>query len=312
MVVFGLLASCACDSPDARDAARPLVLEHVETVELPTASRDDLPASTPAITITIGPRTFAVSNRALVATWPPPERDAVPHPIVERTIEDQTDTLDVPALVVALSDAIAVERRRVAFVGASGVTTVFALRAASDVHFGRVLAAIHAAGAVGLSAPRFALASASGERALTLAVPRSMGEAPDPDVAAEVAALVLREGGEPLEPLDPGLAAPAPRVYVSLDTLGLVVRRGERRLGPGCTALASDATSVTIPVATFVPAAITACIGAIDDHSAIVFDAASDRRYGDVIEILETLARLGDVGLAITPALSPTSDESSR
>lgn len=310
-VVALALVGCSCDgeAPTLAPHASIAAPEPAEPVEhLPTASRTDLPAASPAITITVRRDEFLVSNRAVVETWPGPERTAVgrtralgdaDYPVVDREIDDASDALTIPGLRAAMVDVAAVESARAAIVHAEGSPTAFAVRADADVHFGRVLAAVFAAAMVGLNQPRLVLASASGERELRLTLPDTAGDPDDPAVAAAVAQALATLHGTPAPELDAGLAPRPPRTSVLLDASGLVLRRGDVRIGAGCAApVAADANEPSIAAASITASAIDACVTTLGATGAIVFRTARETRYADAVGILEVLAAHHEVNLA--------------
>jgi hypothetical protein len=302
LVLAAWLAGCSCDgAPPTSAAPEPTEVAPV----LPTATRADLPAAVPAITITIGPRSFVVSNAALVASWPEVEREAVgrtrplgdaAYPVVERTVDDGSDDpLHVIGLREAVTAVVAVEHARSAIVHAEGITGAFAIRAEPDVHFGRVLAALYAAGSLGLVEPRYVLASPSGERELRLTL--SDEREIDPAVAAAVATAMAALTGTAVPDVDAGIAPPPPRASIVWVDGGLDVRRGDTRYAAGCGAEAtSDAP--TIPTSAITPAAIAACLDAIAART-VVIRATRETRYADVIAVIEPIAATHPVELAL-------------
>ncbi len=306
--VLAWLAGCSCDdaepAPRTHDPVAPIEVP-APVSQLPTAGRADLPAASPAITITVGERTFVVSNRALVATWPPAERQAVgqtrplgdaDYPSVEREVNDATIALMVPGLHDAMSEVLAVETARSSIVHAGGITPVFALRAGPDVPFGRVLAAIYAAALTGFNEPRLVLASPDGERELRLT------RAPMHDEPAAALGAALSGALSGATGIDSGvsaaLSAEAVRTSVVSSDAGLAIARGGIAFAPGCVERA-PADTATIPAALVTPSAIDACFAALGTPSAIVFRAPSASRYGDVVSVLETLATHGSVSLEV-------------
>jgi len=295
-----LLVGCTCDAPRAAPppSALPSFVALPEPT-LPSATRDDLPAATPLVTVTITRTTYAVSNAALVGTWPSTERAVLPQPIVDRTIDDATTVLEVPALVSAFSDAVTIDRARAAAVGAEGVMTAFAIRAAPGVAYARVLAAIYAAGQAGLREPRLVLLRGTSERVLPIALPRAEG--PDRE-AVEAVNAALAALGEPIPEVDAGLAPRVPRTYVSLDDSRVRVR-------PAGTDVASESAldETTAREASTGRSALDVALDAAGEHP-IVFEAPPTARYGEVVPLLEILARPGDLSLAVSvPVVSPTS-----
>ena len=237
------LVGCTCaGEPPPSSVAPPSVPGAPRIAVLPSTARTDLPVLAPAITITVEDAAFTVSNRALVASWPAAEREAVgrtrplgdaEYPVVERRVDDASLALVVPPLGEAMRALVAVETARAAIVHADGTTQAFLVRAGPDVAFGRVLAAVYAAAMVGLSQPRLALASEEGERELWLTVPRAAVD--DPAAAAAVAsALAALEGREAPPAIDAGPGTSSDRVTARLGADGLDLRRGTTPLAPGC------------------------------------------------------------------------------
>lgn len=309
------LVGCSCEDRATLRAPQASTAEpepEVPAERLPAASRTDLPALTPAITIRVHEGSFVVSNRAVVETWPETERAAVErtrpvgdadYPIVERDVDDASDALAIPGLSAALREVAAVESARAAIVHAEGSPTAFALRADADVPFGRVLSAVYAAAMVGLNQPRLVLASAEGERELRLTQPNTQGEADDPAIAAALArALAIAHGETPPPEVDAGLPPRPARISVALATDGLTFRRGDVPYAPGCAEPAPGASEPTIPTATVRASTIDACVSAIGDEvvGAIVFRAQRDTRYADVVAVLEALAARHEVNLAVS------------
>ncbi|MFO0683421.1 MAG: hypothetical protein U0234_15290 [Sandaracinus sp.] len=306
------LAGCTCagEPPPASSEAPPSTAPTEAPREmLPTAASADLPAATPMPVITVADDHFEVSNRALVATWPPAEREAVgrtrplgdaEYPVVERRIDDDSSLLLVPELRDALQALTSVDRARASIVHAEGTPTVFAIRAAPDVRLARVLSAVYAAGMVGMREPRLVLASPDGERMLALHTPSAEDEAADPELEAAVAAALapFRAAGEPPPTeVDAGLPPRALRTHVELDEAGLTIRRGALRYGHACAAPAAEGEEATIPLAELTPSAVRACLDALDAGPTI-FRATATTRYAEAVAILEPLAAHGPLTLA--------------
>lgn len=305
------LAGCSCDDDAPRTASPAPPPETAADPTppppaLPTTARTDLPALGPAITIAVDERAFDVSNATLVATWPEAEREAVArtrplgdaaYPVVERHVDDASSDLIVPALTEAMRAVMAVETARASITHAEGTGQIFAIRAGADVPFGRILSAVYAAGAVGLSQPRLVLASADGERELHLVLPPP--EPIDPSVAAALAAALAAVDGRERPPeVDAGTVARPMRVTFLLRDGGLVVRRGPVVYAPGCTDPAPDgAATPAIAAGSVSPITIGGCLDALDASSGITFGAPRTTRYADAVAILETLAARGEVSL---------------
>lgn len=314
LLVAAWLAGCSCDGGEATppaSAAPETIAPPPRTAPLPTASRTDLPAATPAITITVRDDAFVISNAALVASWPPAERAAVgqtrplgdaDYPVVEREIDDASTDLVIPALHDPMAAVASIESTRASIVHADGTTQVFALRAEPDVHWGRLLSAIYAAGSVGLSQPRLVLASPDGERELRIVLPSAREAAPTAELEAALAlARAVIDGTEgaeiPPEP-DSGVPLRPSRVAVLWHDDGLVIQHGLQFFAPGCTETASDRHVPAIPTAALTPATLDACLAALDTSHGLIFQAPSSLRYADAVAILETLVAHGEVGLS--------------
>ena len=183
---------CASDEPsfNARPAAPPAepvreeetIVGAIDEAALAPATRTDLPRAVPAITLSITGDTIDVSNLALLASWPPADRERVTAappagavstwPRIETSVELDPDApVRVPGVVDAVTAAVAVERAR----SGSGTPTVVALRVTGASPWSSVTRGVYAAGMAGLSEPRFVLASGRDEVELRLTLPRVEG-----------------------------------------------------------------------------------------------------------------------------------------
>jgi hypothetical protein len=173
-VIAWALAGCECGE------ARPPGLAALSDsgLELPRATRSDLPPATPALTLSIHEDRFGVDNGALIETWPRPDFERVlarrppgdAHwPRVTATVPApaQSGSLLVEALQRVLEGARAVERAR----DERSTPIAFAVRAATSVRWWRVLQGLYSGAMVGWSEPRFVLRAASGEGEVQLAMP---------------------------------------------------------------------------------------------------------------------------------------------
>ena len=300
----------ATSAPEAREAPAP-------HVSLPSASRAGLSALTPMVTVEITEEEFHLTNTALVSTWPSTDRDALAHsqplgdarwPEVDELVRAHGDDIAIPTLREAFAHAANVDHARAALSGATGAPIAFAVRAAPDLRFVRVLQAVYAAGLSGYAEPRLVLLGAETEVMLPLALPRY--ERPsDPDLGAHLAAALAAAGlhgqvtpapGQPPpEALPEPAAAAGSAVAVSLRADGLHIARDGDALAPGCVeALEGDA--LTIPTAELAPSRLIACLDAIGTSGALTFRTSEDTRYADAVAVLETLAARGPVGLAVS------------
>lgn len=337
---------CAADEPSFT-GARPPVTEPAprgdETIPgavdehaLAPATRTDLPASSPAITVLVEGRRVVVTNEALIATWPPGDRErlasAPPAGATERwpslrtELELTDDTpLRVPGLVEALTATLDVERTR----SGSGAPTAVALRITGASPWSSVERVLFAAGMAGLSDPRFVLASGRDEVELRLPLPRTEGPALTGPLAgrdpAEVVAAIqgalaeargpaptetgapraevapaLVEGAAALEAHDddaPPLAGTASRMIVQLGASGLVVTRGAQRLGAGCQRAAIGG-GPSLPAASLSTTSVRDCllVAGATSHP-YVFEAEPEITFARVAPILELLDDLGTVSI---------------
>lgn len=195
-LVLGSLGSgceCADDEPSFTAAPPPRDEEPPPVEPIPgattpgalaPATRTDLPAADPAITVSVDGESVEVSNAALVASWPPAERErlaaAPPEganegwPVVSfgTSLEATASELGPSDVTAALRRATDVERAR----SGGGAPTVVALRVTGASPWSSVLRVLFATGMAGLSEPRFVLTSGREEVELRLPVART--EAP--------------------------------------------------------------------------------------------------------------------------------------
>ncbi len=281
------LVGCSCERlPEPPASVPPTEIEAPPVVTLPSTTAD-LPAATPALSITVSARSFELSNRALVESWPTMEREAVgrmrplgdaSYPVMAREVDDASDVLLVPGLREAVSEMRGPERARATLAHAEGITGVVAIRADADVHYARVVAALFAAGMNALDRPRLVLSSAGGERELRLA-----------------------EHTRP-EPVPGQIVAPRVQLAVRMTADGLDVRTADRRFAPGCAtdATPGDTAAPTIERASMTPAAIERCLDAIGANTVVLFSASGALRYGDVVDVLVAIAHQHELSLATT------------
>ena len=230
----------------------------IDDASLAPATRTDLPHAVPAITVSVTGTTLAVSNLALLASWPPADRDRVTAappegassawPRIETSIELEPDApIRVPGVVDALSAAVGVERAR----SGSGAPTAVAMRVTGASPWSSVTRAVYAAGMAGLSEPRFVLASGRDEVELRLTLPRVGGSsAPlggalagrDPaELAASIQAALAQHApareGLPAEGITQGGNTPraeiAPSVLQGTDSIAGPAAEGDREVARG-------------------------------------------------------------------------------
>jgi hypothetical protein len=348
LTIFAALSStpaCECESDEPSfTGARPPVSDPAprgdETIPgaidehaLAPATRTDLPASSPAITVLVEGRRVVVTNEALIATWPPSDRErlaAAPPPgategwpSIRTEIELAEDApLRVPGLVEALTATLDVERIR----SGSGAPNAVALRVTGASPWLGVERVLYAAGMAGLSEPRFVLASGRAEVELRLPLPRVEGPALTGPLAgrdpAEVVAAIqgalaqargpalteppraeveptVVEGAAALEAHDdaPAVTGTASRMIVQLGASGLVVTRGEQRLGAGCQRAALGAAP-SLPAASITRASVRDCllVAGATSHP-YVFESEPDITFARIAPILEVLDDLGTVSI---------------
>jgi hypothetical protein len=306
-----LLSACSCDAPVAPTPTPEVVEVAAPIVSLPSASRSDLGPVTPMVSVEVTDDAFHVSNTALVATWPAHDRDALASarpsgdahwPEVDEEIHAHGDDLAIATLRDAFAHAVNVDHARGSLSGTTGAPIAFALRAAPDVRFVRILQAIYAAGLAGYAEPRLVLLSPTSEVMLPLPLPTTE-PARERDVARDLARALAAAGiVDPAAPSDDDAPALVPLVETSVGVVlaadGLHVARDGRPLAPSCTE-AAEADTLVITTAELVPSRVSRCLDAAGATGLITFQAPADTRYADAIAILETLAARGPVGLAV-------------
>ncbi len=194
LVIAPLAPACDCASDEPSFSARSTpapppstapeeaIVGAIDEAALAPATRTDLPRAVPAITVSITGSTLDVSNEAVLASWPPADRERVTAappagaastwPRVDTHVELEAEPpIRVPGVVDALSAAVAVERAR----SGSGAPTVVAMRVTGASPWSSVTRAVYAAGMAGLSEPRFVLTSGRDEVELRLTLPRFEG-----------------------------------------------------------------------------------------------------------------------------------------
>ncbi|MFN7698154.1 MAG: hypothetical protein ACK6CU_22470 [Deltaproteobacteria bacterium] len=310
----------------------------VDARALAPATRSDLPAATPAITVVVEGRRLVVTNEALVATWPPGDRErlaAAPRPgaperwpAIRVEVELPEDApLRVPALVEALTAALDAERAR----SGAGAPTAVALRITGVSPWLGVERALYAAGMAGLSEPRLVLSSGRDEVELRLPLPRTRGAAltgplagRDPaEVVAAIQGALAQARGAPVAPGPPraevapavvegasALEAPrgepptrdASRVLVALGADGLTVVRGEQRLGAGCQRPAIGPMP-SLPSASISRQSVRDCllVAGATSHP-YGFEAEPEITFARIAPILEVLDEIGTVSIGMRSA----------
>ena len=270
------------------------------------------------VTVEVTEHEFHLSNTALLATWPEHDRQALARaqplgdarwPEVDEQIDARGDDIGIPALRDAFGHASNVDHARASLAGETGTPIAFAIRAAPDVRFVRVLQAIYAAGLAGYAEPRLVLLSTSSEVLLELPLPR-VAPAREAGVARDLARALAAAGLEgrtrpPTDPPEePATDAPAvgpttAQISIVLAEDGLHITRDLHALAPGCRDTA-ESDVLTITAAELVPSTLTACLDAAGEIVMLTFRTAPDTRYAEAVAVLETLAARGPVGLAVT------------
>ena len=326
LIFTALLAGCGCDEPSLvavpvepapeEPAARAPAAGELGAPALPRVTRSDLPPALPSVTIEVTAGGYRVTNRALVETWPAPERaEAAAHapagepdfPVVELDVPVADPVpLRVPALGDALGRLAAADRARAS---AAGGPRVFAVRASTDVRWERIVGALYTAAQRGYAEPWLVVQSAAGERVLQLTV----GGAPlDASMRAAVAAaLATLEGlgpdvvlpADPAAVLDEAEAAQAD-LFVRVDEDGLRLRRPELgALGADCRT--ADALGApTLPRSGDV-AALRTCLDAAAPFALAIVEARPDLAYGAVVPVIEALVGRAPVAIGIGAGTPP-------
>lgn len=280
ILAIALLATgCSCETeevaPPAADESAVPASEDASAP--PRATRDDLPAATPALTIALEPDAFVVDSHALVETWPASERARVSaegfDPVVHERIAASDGSLLVAPLLETLRHAAQLERVRA---GGAGTPIAYALRVPGNVPWRRVVQALHAAGLAGWSEPRFVLRAARSDGEVALAVPPPSSE-------------------RATDPID-----------VAVDrSRAMVVRREGTALAPGCLAPGTDTPSVA-PSAdrTTDPAALARCLDAgnlrgVSQRATLAADGAIP--FAEIAPVLELIrARFASLEIRAT------------
>lgn len=306
--LVALLAGCECQSRET--TLRPVVVEPVVeapsdegAITLPRTPRADLPAATATLVVEVHPRGYRVSNRALVDSWPPPEREraaanAPPtepeFPVVEASIPT---TDPAPLLSTGLRDAMAraaaADRARDP---AAGAPIAFSIRAPSDARWERILRALFAAGMAGYAEPWLLVVDdANTERALR--IPSS--HTPMDDTRASIRDALSALGTHPpgagaaeVEAPSDGAPSALPALSFRLEDHGLRVRSGLVDLSADCRTPSVDA-SPAFTTATLDRASLEACLSALGPFDHATFEAAPEVAYGSALMILSTLHAQG-------------------
>lgn len=320
------LVGCQCGPADdamrgVEPAVEPAAPEPpVGPADVPRARRADLPVLVPALTVEVTARGYAVSNRALVDSWPPPERahaaslappDQPDFPVVEVDVPTiDPAPLLVPGLQAAMALAAEADRAR----APGGGPRVFAVRAAPDVRWERVLRAIYAGGLTGYAEPWLVVRVGGAERTLRLAAEDEPTSAETRETIAAALAALGDLGGAGIElPASPdtvlaeaeAAAAPA-RLSLRLEEHGLRVRRGLVELGPDCRTPAADG-SPALSSSSFDRERFAACLDALGPFDRARVEASPDLAYGSLVPVLEGLSGRGPIviGMMSGPRAAP-------
>jgi len=282
------------------------------------ASRSGLPESVAAITIRLDHDHFALSNTALIATWPEPDRArvAATHPEgeerwpnVEREGTLPTNTrYDAPEIAAALNLARDAELAR----SQSGAPGVFALRVTPETPWSRVVRVLYASGQAGFSEPRFVLARGGGEVELRLPLPTVNGLAANPAPARLPEGLAERDPQEIANAIRAALAAhppsgavaqlPVHNVTLLMSDAGVTVHRDAQRLAAGCTR-ESIGQEPTIPTTQLNAESLAACLtGAGPSPHGYVITADGALTFERVIAVVEMVSAAGRVSIGVLPS----------
>jgi hypothetical protein len=328
LTLLALLGGCGCEEPSlvpvavAPEAVDPAAVGAAPSLPLaaptlPRVGRSDLPTALPSVAVEVTAGGYRVTNRALVETWPAPERaEAAAHappgapdfPLVEREVlaADPAPLL-VPALSEALGLTAQADRARAASAG--GGPRVVSVRAAADVRWERVVRVLYAAAQHGYAEPWLVVATEAGERVLPLA----MDAGP---IGADVRATIA-EALAGLEGLGAGVALPAdpaavldtaeaaqPTLWLRRSEDGLSVRRSDLGpLGPDCRTPASPAAP-TLPPGADGPT-LAACLDAAGPFTRAVVEASPELAFGAVVPVIEALVGRAPVAIGLGPATTP-------
>lgn len=323
------LLGCECED---ETALRPAVTtpapapapEPAPRESLVHASRSGLPESVAAITIQLDGDHFALSNTALIATWPEtdrtrvaamrPEAASAQWPNVEREgTLPTTAGYDAPDVASALNLARDAELAR----SQSGAPGVFALRVTPETPWASVVRVMFASGQAGFTEPRFVLARGGGEVELRLPMP-TMNDA---ELAAHPAPARLPEGLADRDPQEianairaaleahppSGAVAPiaAPVVTLLVSDAGLSVQRDTQRLAAGCSR-ESIGQEPTIPTSQLNTESLTACLtNAGPSPRGYIITADGTLTFERVISVAEMVSITGRVAFGVTPEASP-------
>jgi hypothetical protein len=317
---------CECeDEPALQPAAvTPAPAPAPATEALVHATRSGLPEAVPAITLTLDRDHFALSNAAVIATWPAPDRTRVAEarpetaaatwPVVEREgTLPTTPGYRAPEVEAALTLAREAELAR----SAGGAPSSYALRVQPETPWSSVVRVMFSSGLANFNEPRFVLARGGGEVELRLPLPRATDEV---EITAGNAAVPPLPPGltgrDPAEvanairealaahPPTPSAQAEAPaeepiealsQVTLVLSDQGLNVMRNDTRLAAGCTREAVG-REPTIATAQLNPEALTQCLtSAGPSPRGYVLSADGTLSFSRVIAVAETVSGLGHV-----------------
>lgn len=312
------LLGCECDDepallPVAQTPAPPPAPEPEPLVH---AMRSGLPEAVPAITITLDRDHFALSNAALIATWPAPDRARVAEarpeaaaatwPVVERegTLPN-TAGYRAPEVEAAFTLAREAELAR----SQRGAPRSYALRVRPETPWSNVVRVMFSAGMMGLEEPRFVLARGGGEVELRIALPTAgdvdfpQATAPlppsltgrDPAEVANAIREALAAASPQAEDPHPSAAAPVPEVSLVLSDQGVNILRNNERLAAGCARVAIG-REPTLATAQLTPDAISQCLtNAGPSPQGYILSADGTLSYARVIAVAESVSTVGRV-----------------
>jgi hypothetical protein len=286
-----MLVGCSCEHDDVRMIPHPAPEVGQAPSLLPRATRDDLPAATPALTITVNEDGFSIDNLALVQSWPSADRARVENLYISGDFMTPGDTeLMVPALGRALQNAAAASRSRSE---SAGTPIAYALRVSAEVPWRRVLQAIHTAGQAGFSEPRFVLRAASGQGEVMLALP-----AP-PSSLDPAQALALEREIRALAESDPSIRVPNALGAARRASTHEIIITGEAaielRIGDR-TVCNHDAVHGAPNIT-----ALSECLTHIESNdSRTILTPDNHLLFGQIAPLLEMLTARGPIELGLT------------
>jgi len=318
-----LLGGCDCGGETVRltpSAAEDEVVERSDAlvieVTVPRTERTTLLAAQPQVTLSVDVRGYRVENRALVESWPPLERARAAEssspidpdfPFVDLTIPAiDPSPLLIPRLRDAMARAAAADRARDP---STGAPIAFALRASSEVSWGRVIRALYASAMVGYAEPNFVVRDAADiERVITVRGEHEASVAhADDRVRAALAAIGAPVPADAVaEETATDTRERAPPLAFVLEEHGLRVQRGLLWLGADCATPVLDG-SPAFPSAQLNSERLSACIEALSPFDRASFAASPGVTYGRAIAVIEALAITGRP-LAIETVAAPENE----